>query len=104
MVGMGGDRKAIMAKASVKGTSHMAIDKEGHGTFDIMLIPGACACAQPIKVSLLLVTRCEGVWMHCISQSQSLPNVTRPTHAVHLFSQSRVAKVDRGRVSARLGS
>jgi hypothetical protein len=42
--------------------------------------------------------------MHCISQSQSLPNVTRPTHAVHLFSQSRVAKVDRGRVSARLAA
>jgi hypothetical protein len=39
MVGMGGDRKPIMNKASAKGTSHMLIDKEGHGTFDIMLIP-----------------------------------------------------------------
>jgi len=39
MVGMGGDRTPIMNKASAKGTSHMPIDKEGHGTFDIMLIP-----------------------------------------------------------------
>ena len=29
----------VLGPASAKGTSHMAIDKEGHGTFDIMLIP-----------------------------------------------------------------